>query len=163
MTADRALELAHRGARTAAPNPLVGCVIARNGTVVAEGWHIAPGQAHAEAMALASVLELKRAGYKPKRTIVVEFSGDEETTMRTSAVIAEKLNNAQLVLNIDGQLWSVVEFQHVKPGKGPAFVRTKLKHVLRYLSGTRDYFLELKPKVHLHEENTNLTVTCHNY
>ena len=35
-----------------------------------------------------------------------------------------------LVLNLDGQLWSVVEFQHVKPGKGPAFVRTKLKHVL---------------------------------
>jgi elongation factor P len=35
-----------------------------------------------------------------------------------------------VVLNIDGQLWSVVEFQHVKPGKGPAFVRTKLKHVL---------------------------------
>ena len=34
------------------------------------------------------------------------------------------------VLIIDGQLWSVVEFQHVKPGKGPAFVRTKLKHVL---------------------------------
>ena len=36
----------------------------------------------------------------------------------------------RIVLNIDGQLWSVVEFQHVKPGKGPAFVRTKLKHVL---------------------------------
>ncbi|MGH3758978.1 elongation factor P [Actinophytocola sp.] len=35
-----------------------------------------------------------------------------------------------LVLNLDGQLWAVVEFQHVKPGKGPAFVRTKLKHVL---------------------------------
>ncbi len=35
-----------------------------------------------------------------------------------------------IVLNIDGQLWSVVEFQHVKPGKGPAFVRTKLKNVL---------------------------------
>ena len=34
-----------------------------------------------------------------------------------------------LVLNLDGQLWAVVEFQHVKPGKGPAFVRTKLKHV----------------------------------
>ncbi len=34
-----------------------------------------------------------------------------------------------IVLNLDGQLWSVVEFQHVKPGKGPAFVRTKLKHV----------------------------------
>ena len=35
-----------------------------------------------------------------------------------------------LVLNLDGQLWTVVEFQHVKPGKGPAFVRTKLKAVL---------------------------------
>jgi elongation factor P len=35
-----------------------------------------------------------------------------------------------VVLNIDGQLWSVVEFQHVKPGKGGAFVRTKLKNVV---------------------------------
>jgi elongation factor P len=35
-----------------------------------------------------------------------------------------------LVLNIEGQLWTVIEFQHVKPGKGPAFVRTKLKNVL---------------------------------
>ena len=35
-----------------------------------------------------------------------------------------------LVLNLDGQLWAVVEFQHVKPGKGGAFVRTKLKNVL---------------------------------
>ena len=35
-----------------------------------------------------------------------------------------------LVLNLDGNLWAVVEFQHVKPGKGGAFVRTKLKNVL---------------------------------
>lgn len=35
-----------------------------------------------------------------------------------------------MTLNLDGQLWTVVEFQHVKPGKGPAFVRTKMKHVL---------------------------------
>jgi elongation factor P len=35
-----------------------------------------------------------------------------------------------LVLQIDGQLWQITEFQHVKPGKGPAFVRTKLKNVL---------------------------------
>ena len=35
-----------------------------------------------------------------------------------------------MVLNLDGQLWTVVEFQHVKPGKGGAFVRTKLKNVL---------------------------------
>lgn len=35
-----------------------------------------------------------------------------------------------MVLNIDGQLWTVIEFQHVKPGKGGAFVRSKLKNVL---------------------------------
>ncbi len=34
------------------------------------------------------------------------------------------------VLSIDGQLWNVIEFQHVKPGKGGAFVRTKLKNVM---------------------------------
>ena len=33
-----------------------------------------------------------------------------------------------LVLNLDGQLWTVVEFQHVKPGKGGAFVRTTRKN-----------------------------------
>ncbi|MGH3950410.1 MAG: elongation factor P [Pseudonocardiaceae bacterium] len=35
-----------------------------------------------------------------------------------------------IVLNLDGQLWTVVNFQHVKPGKGGAFVRTTLKNVL---------------------------------
>ena len=35
-----------------------------------------------------------------------------------------------MTLNLDGELWNVVEFQHVKPGKGGAFVRTKLKNVL---------------------------------
>jgi elongation factor P len=35
-----------------------------------------------------------------------------------------------LVLNLDGELWTVVEFQHVKPGKGGAFVRTTLKNVM---------------------------------
>src|SRR5215210_2276006 len=34
------------------------------------------------------------------------------------------------VLNLDGQLWTVTDFQHVKPGKGGAFVRTTLKNVL---------------------------------
>ena len=35
-----------------------------------------------------------------------------------------------LTLNLDGQLWNVIEFQHVKPGKGGAFVRTKMRSVL---------------------------------
>jgi elongation factor P len=35
-----------------------------------------------------------------------------------------------VVLNLDGQLWTVIDFQHVKPGKGGAFVRTKVKNVV---------------------------------
>jgi elongation factor P len=35
-----------------------------------------------------------------------------------------------MTLNLDGQLWNVIEFQHVKPGKGGAFVRTRLKNIL---------------------------------
>ena len=35
-----------------------------------------------------------------------------------------------MVLDIDGDLWAITYFQHVKPGKGGAFVRTKLKNVL---------------------------------
>jgi carboxypeptidase PM20D1 len=54
------------------------------------------------ALAIASLTELRREGYRPKRSIVIEFSGDEETTMKTSAAIAETLKNAELVLNIDG-------------------------------------------------------------
>ncbi|MCG7421992.1 elongation factor P [Micrococcus porci] len=33
------------------------------------------------------------------------------------------------VLNLEGQLWNVIEFQHVKPGKGGAFVRTKMRNI----------------------------------
>ncbi len=50
----RAIELARRGAGWTSPNPLVGCVIVRNGTIIGEGWHERCGQAHAERNALAS-------------------------------------------------------------------------------------------------------------
>jgi acetylornithine deacetylase/succinyl-diaminopimelate desuccinylase-like protein len=53
-------------------------------------------------LAIAALIELKREGYRPRRDIIIEFSGDEETTMKTSAIIADKLSNADLVLNIDG-------------------------------------------------------------
>ena len=35
-----------------------------------------------------------------------------------------------MCLDVEGSLWTVIEFQHVKPGKGPAFVRTKMRQVL---------------------------------
>ena len=34
-----------------------------------------------------------------------------------------------MIMKVDGELYSIAEFQHVKPGKGGAFVRTKLKHI----------------------------------
>lgn len=44
-----------------------------------------------------------------------------------------------VVLKIDGALWTVIEFQHVKPGKGGAFVRTKLKNVVSGKTVDRTY------------------------
>jgi len=48
----RALQLAARGAFTARPNPMVGCVIADGGRVLGEGWHARAGEPHAEVHAL---------------------------------------------------------------------------------------------------------------
>jgi diaminohydroxyphosphoribosylaminopyrimidine deaminase / 5-amino-6-(5-phosphoribosylamino)uracil reductase len=48
----RALELAERGLTTTHPNPRVGCVIARDGRIIGEGWHERAGDVHAEVMAL---------------------------------------------------------------------------------------------------------------
>ncbi|HEY4772537.1 MAG TPA: bifunctional diaminohydroxyphosphoribosylaminopyrimidine deaminase/5-amino-6-(5-phosphoribosylamino)uracil reductase RibD, partial [Steroidobacteraceae bacterium] len=48
----RALELAARGLATTHPNPRVGCVIARDGQIIGEGWHERAGEAHAEVVAL---------------------------------------------------------------------------------------------------------------
>jgi carboxypeptidase PM20D1 len=60
-------------------------------------------------LAVASVIELRRRGFKPKRSIVIAYSGDEETTMKTSKIIAERLRNAELVLNIDGSSGTLSE------------------------------------------------------
>ena len=52
-----------------------------------------------------------------------------------------------MVLNLDGQLWSVVWFQHHKPGKGGAVVRTKLKSVLSGKVVDRTFNADLKVDV----------------
>ena len=54
------------------------------------------------ALVTATVIDLKRAGYKPKRDLILAFSGDEETTMKTSAILASKVKGAEMVLNVDG-------------------------------------------------------------
>jgi acetylornithine deacetylase/succinyl-diaminopimelate desuccinylase-like protein len=55
-----------------------------------------------DALAVAALVELKREGYKPQRDIVLGFSGDEETTMKTTGMLAKELANAEMVLNVDG-------------------------------------------------------------
>ncbi|HEY5506558.1 MAG TPA: bifunctional diaminohydroxyphosphoribosylaminopyrimidine deaminase/5-amino-6-(5-phosphoribosylamino)uracil reductase RibD, partial [Coriobacteriia bacterium] len=56
----RACELAERGRGTTAPNPVVGCVLVRDGEVVGEGWHERAGGPHAEAAALADAGDAAR-------------------------------------------------------------------------------------------------------
>ncbi len=56
----RAIELAQHGWYSTTPNPRVGCVLVKDGVMIAEGWHERAGEAHAEAMAL------QRAGEQAK-------------------------------------------------------------------------------------------------
>jgi diaminohydroxyphosphoribosylaminopyrimidine deaminase/5-amino-6-(5-phosphoribosylamino)uracil reductase len=60
MSLQRALELAERGRGTTHPNPVVGAVVARDGQVVAEGWHERKGGPHAEVVALRAAGEQAR-------------------------------------------------------------------------------------------------------
>lgn len=68
-----------------------------------------------------------------------------------------------MVLDIDGDLWAITYFQHVKPGKGGAFVRTKLKNVLTgqvvdktYRAGEKvtDVRLERRPVTYSYTDGT---------
>ena len=56
----RALRLARRGLYTTDPNPRVGCVLVRDGEILAEGWHRRAGEPHAERIALAAAGERAR-------------------------------------------------------------------------------------------------------
>jgi acetylornithine deacetylase/succinyl-diaminopimelate desuccinylase-like protein len=53
-------------------------------------------------MIVATLASLKREGFKPKRTIILALSGDEETQMATTRLLAQKLKGAELALNGDG-------------------------------------------------------------
>jgi elongation factor P len=70
-----------------------------------------------------------------------------------------------VTFKMDGVLFSVVEFQHVKPGKGGAFVRTKLKNIIKgtvidktFRSGEKidDIRLEKRPMQYLYDEGEDL-------
>jgi len=58
----RAIELAKKGMGTTHPNPRVGAVVVNHGEIVGEGWHVRPGEAHAEIMALQQAGDQARGG-----------------------------------------------------------------------------------------------------
>jgi len=58
----RSIELAKKGMGTTHPNPRVGAVVVNHGEIVGEGWHIRPGEAHAEVMALEQAGEVASGG-----------------------------------------------------------------------------------------------------
>jgi carboxypeptidase PM20D1 len=51
---------------------------------------------------VATLIQLKREGYRPARDILLLASGDEETAMKTTQLLAEQYHDAELLLNIDG-------------------------------------------------------------
>ena len=66
----RCIELAQNGVGTVSPNPLVGCVIVHNNTIIGEGWHMKHGQAHAEVNAINAV---KQKHLLPAATLYVNL------------------------------------------------------------------------------------------
>lgn len=60
---------------------------------------------------------------------VIKYQGNEKKEGVLKMISAGDFRNG-VTFDLDGQVFRVVEFQHVKPGKGAAFVRTKLKNVI---------------------------------
>ena len=65
----------------------------------------------------------------PRATKRTPASTTEQTDESEPVATTNDIKNGT-VLKIEGNLWNVLEFQHVKPGKGGAFVRTKLRNIL---------------------------------
>jgi elongation factor P len=65
-----------------------------------------------------------------------------------------------LTIEIDGQVWTIVDFQHVKPGKGAAFVRTKIKNVQSGSVLEKSYNpTEKFPKAHIEKKEMEYLYT----
>lgn len=64
----RALKLASRGIGRTSPNPLVGCVLVHESSIIAEGWHQVYGQAHAEVVAIDQALQASGRNTLPSPT-----------------------------------------------------------------------------------------------
>lgn len=73
--------------------------VVENGYLYGRG---ASDQKFSMVLAMVGLMELRKGGYRPRRTIVIAFSGDEETTMKTGRILADRFAHADMVLNTDG-------------------------------------------------------------
>jgi acetylornithine deacetylase/succinyl-diaminopimelate desuccinylase-like protein len=73
--------------------------VVENGYVYGRG---AVDNKFATSMIMATLVHLKRSGWKPGRDVVLALSGDEETSMASTRALAKELSNAEMVLNGDG-------------------------------------------------------------
>jgi putative membrane protein insertion efficiency factor len=96
----RALELAQLGKGKVAPNPMVGCMIVKDGEIIGEGWHDKYGEAHAEQMAIDQVKDkIKLAG----STVFVTLEPCAhygKTPPCCDLLIREKVNKV-IICNVD--------------------------------------------------------------
>ena len=65
---------------------------------------------------VATLAKLRREGWKPGRDVILALSGDEETVMATTAVLAQRLKGAEMVLNVDGGGGSIIDGKPVVYG-----------------------------------------------
>ena len=83
-----ALRLAEKGRGTASPNPMVGAVVVKNGRIVGEGFHLRPGQPHAE------ILALRQAGTRARgATLYVTLEPCCHLLKRTPPCVPEVLRS----------------------------------------------------------------------
>lgn len=86
----KAVELSRKGVGTTSPNPPVGAVIVKDGSIIGEGWHEKAGEAHAERRAIADALAKGQGGHLPGSTIYVTLepcSSHGKTPPCTAAII----------------------------------------------------------------------------
>ena len=93
---DEAFQLAEQGRGRTHPNPLVGAVLVRDGEVVGRGWHLGPGEPHAEAMALADAGE--RAAGSTLYCTLEPCSHQGQTPPCADAIVAAGVSRAVIAL-----------------------------------------------------------------
>lgn len=97
---ERAMELAQLGAGAVSPNPLVGCVIVHEGTIIGEGWHKKYGEAHAEVNAIDSVANHSLLAHSTLYVTLEPCSHFGKTPPCADLIVSKKIRRV-VIANLD--------------------------------------------------------------